>query len=636
MVCTSLQNKSLEQILSILSGDVVEMAEIRLDLCPLLSDADIDTLFSTSPVPLIATCRISDKLTASESEDKLARAIKAGANFADLEIEAPADMAERLAECCKMYGCRYIRSVHYFDGTPSADVLESITKQCYATGADVAKIVTYAHCSEDVERTEALYSKFTKGYISAFCMGAAGKQSRMDALKLGAPFTYASLNEAEATADGQWTAAEMNAVLYAEAKGWSGRDVVIPASKSMAQRAIIAASLASGTSVLSGYSPCGDSESALNFASAFGADVKKETTVEIKGGNTALDSEIFVGESGFLTRFTMPIIALLHDGESVIKGEKSLVGRPLKGAKEIMAAFGVVLESLNSEMADVSVPLRIKGKLTPACVTISGKGGSQLISGLMASLPLCDADSKITIVEPRSVPYLVMTIDVLKQFGISIDYEICSDKIELSIKGGQQYKPANIELEADWSGAAPMFIAGAIFSGVTLKHLQMDSTQADKLIIDILKLSGVRVLSEGSDMRVVKTPIHAFSADLNQAPDLFPVVSVLAAFCEGETKLDGVGRLDSKESDRAKAIIDMLTQMGVACSISGDTLIIQGHSISYRYANGVLPKGGEFTSSKDHRMVMALKIAECGSNGAIIIDNEECVSKSFPEFNRYF
>jgi len=598
------------------------MAEIRLDLCPALSDADITELFSTSAVTLLATCRISDKLDAAEAEHKLTLAIKAGAAFVDVEIEAPTDMAARVQAVAKENGCRFLRSVHFFDGTPSIDKLQQVTTECFDSGAEIAKIVTTAHKAEDVSRTMSLYNLHPDGSLIAFCMGEAGRESRFDALKKGAPFTYAALNEAEATAPGQWCAAEMVNALYGDAKRWNAQNIEIPASKSMAQRAIVADMLAGGGSKLNGYSPCEDSESALRV---------------VKTLREGIPSEIFVGESGFLTRFLIPIIAAKHSGETIIRGEKSLVGRPLKGAKEIMKAFGVELESLDNPSSEtISVPLKIKGRLQAERVTVSGSDGSQIISGLMAALPLLYTDSEIIVTEPKSVPYLKMTVDILQKYCVQIKYEEHPEKIILHINGNQHYKPAAIDIEADWSGAAPFIIAGAIFSRVTLEKLSENSVQADKLILQILKKAGVKPKISGSQISVLKTPTRAFSVDLNQAPDLFPVVSIFAAFSEGESTLKGMERLKGKESDRAKAIVQMLNQLGVECRQNGDTLYIHGHSLTYRFANNQLLKGGNFTSNADHRMVMALKIAELGADSPVKIDNESCVAKSFPDFCKYF
>ena len=159
------------------------------------------------------------------------------------------------------------------------------------------------------------------------------------------------------------------------------------------------------------------------------------------------------------------------------------------------------------------------------------------------------------------------------------------------------------------------------------------SLQADLTIIDILVEAGAVVsqLEEGT-VCVRKAPLEAFQQDLNNAPDLFPIVAVLAAFCAGESRIAGVGRLATKESNRAEAILQMLLQMGVEARVEGDELVVWGESLAARLLGGRLLKGGAYTSRHDHRMVMALKVASLGAESPIVIDDEACVGKSFPDF----
>ena len=446
----------------------------------------------------------------------------------------------------------------------------------------------------------------------------------------------------------------------------------MPSSKSFAQRAIIAAALAEGTTTLNGYSPCGDNESAISVARALGAEVtvglaykegkvvKDSSTLTIKGrGAAALEPEtINAGESGLLARLMIPLMAVLGDGNATVSGEGTLTRRPLKGARDIMGAFGVRLETISGTgqepSAEVHVPLTISGKLEGGKVTVSGSGGSQLISGLLMALPLLQEDTVIRLTEPKSIPYLFITMDVLKAFGVKIwcdmeggpefaesqDWNDCTE-IVLHIKGGQSYKATDMDIEGDWSSAANFLVAGAIFGKVNVSGLDTKSLQADLSIMDILMEAGASLSQMGDDdprgvIHVQKAPLNAFDVDANNCPDLFPIAAILAAFCQGTSKIAGVGRLANKESDRAQAILSMLVQLGVKARISGDKMIIEGHSLAQRCLTGHLLKGGNYTSSHDHRMVMALKVAELGADGPIVIDDIECVSKSFPTFMELF
>ena len=680
MICTSIQNKNLEEIFGILERGDIEMAEIRLDLCPALDDDDIQSLFSGTDIPLIATCRIEGSADMREAERRLKVAIVAGAKYVDLELEAPAPMGKRIRRAARECGTTLIRSFHDYNGTPDAEILAEMVTKCRIFGSDIIKVATMAASAGDVERVMALYGMtcpdgrvLEEGTLVAFCMGEAGRQSRIDCLRRGSPFTYAALDSTEATAPGQWTVAEMNEAVYSGAQGFYAEHLNMPSSKSFAQRAIIAAALAEGTSHLRGYSPCADSEAAIAVARALGAEVQEGEVLVIKGigpiDEPLTINSMHCGESGLLTRMMIPILAEAGPGSVLFTGEKTLVNRPLKGAADIMASFGVVLRNAARTSKEIYVPLHVDGRLMPGRADISGAGGSQIISGLLMALPMASGPSTVYVSEPKSIPYMFITLDVLQKFGIRIinemegdeeflqtqDWSLCTG-LTFKVRGGQAYKAADLSLEGDWSSAANFLVAGAIFGSASVEGLDTQSLQADLTIMDILVEAGASVSQLENDcvdevrdaataagvnphtgsVNAVKSPLNAFETDLNNAPDLFPITAVLAAFCPGESRIAGTGRLANKESDRARAISDMLTQMGVECRIEGDEMVVRGHSLASRLLNGNLLNGGEYTSNHDHRMVMALKVASLGASSPIVIDDEACVAKSFPDFLTLF
>lgn len=705
MICTTIQNRTLEEIIGLLEGSEprIQMAEIRLDRCP-LDIEEIESLFSSSDTPLVATCRVVDdgNGTWEEAEEKLTAAVEAGAAFLDLEIEAPKEVGKRLRRACTEYGTTMIRSSHFFAGTPSDDVLRNTVEKCRKFGGEIVKIAAMAKSGEDIARVLGLYSQEQttqrQAELIAFSMGETGRASRLECLRLGSPFTYAALNDNEAAAPGQWTYSEMIAAVYGERRPLHCDTALnMPASKSFAQRAIIAAALADGESRLEGYSPCGDNEAAIEVAKALGAEVRVETagvrsdlsdsstdtatgtTLTIKGAGSSVNmpDKLNVGESGLLTRLMIPIVAALGKGQPIeIDGIGTLPARPLKGASEIMAGFGTVLRPLNPA-PEVHVPLTVQGPLLSGKTSVSGKGGSQLISGLLMALPLLPGDSTLHIHDPKSIPYMFITADVLRRFGIRIgsemeggedfletqDWSLCTG-ITFKIKGGQKYSPAAFDIEGDWSAAANFLVAGALFGDVRLTGLDTTSLQADISIMDILMEAGASLSqiedepqdeesanvkdsndNEAADAQEAnapqghrglitaqKAPLRAFDTDLNNCPDLFPIVAILAAFCHGRSNIQGFKRLASKESDRGAAILNMLTQMGVEASAAGDILSITGESVESRLLNGHLLKGGEYTSSHDHRMAMALTVASWCADSPIQIDDTSCIAKSFPAF----
>ena len=672
MICTTIQNRTAEQIVEAL--EQCEMAEIRLDRCS-LSLREIEEVF-TSDVPLVATCRISEVMASEPSlqdpslseqsrevkamqlaEKRLVKAVEAGARYVDVEIEAPKHMSKRVRQAAHESGTVFIRSYHDFEGTDSVPALKALVEKCRYHGADVVKLVTTAKCAEDVERVMSLY-EWAHGEgieLIAFCMGEAGRQSRMDCLKMGSPYTYAALTADEAAAPGQWPAEQMRSALYGDFRFIESEALTMPVSKSFAQRAVIAAALADGVSVLKGYTSCGDNEAALQVARNLGAEVTVDgDVVTIKGISASMGcldmDELHVGESGLLTRMMIPLMSQLSGNPVKFTGEKTLLGRPLTGAKEIMDEFGAEISE------PVCVPLTVSGPLKAGRAEISGKHGSQLISGLLMALPFADRNSSLIVHEPKSIPYMFITLEVLKKFGIKVgndmlggrdflesdgDWSLCTEMV-FKVKGGQKYKAAEIDLEGDWSAAANFLAAGAIFGKVELQGLDTTSLQADLSIMDILMDAGASLSQLDGDkgnITVQRAPLKAVNADASNCPDLFPIIAVLAAFCQGTSRFAGVGRLANKESDRAKAITGMLGQMGVKSYIEGDEMVIEGHTLAQRLlgADGVgLLKGGNYTSHHDHRMVMALKVASLGADSPIVIDDEDCVAKSFPQFHKLF
>ena len=670
MICVTIQNRTLEEIFNLLenSDPTIQMAEIRLDRCP-LGQEDIEELFSSSDTPLVATCRVAGdgKGTWEEAESKLMTAIEAGAAFVDLEIEAPKEIGKRIRRACNEYGTTMIRSCHFFEGVPSEETLLQTSEKCRRFGGEITKVAAFAHNEEDVSRLMSLYSREPVERLVAFAMGEAGKDSRLECLRKGAPFTYAALSEEEAAAPGQWPYSQMSKTVYGSKSPLPGMNVLqMPSSKSFAQRAIIAAALADGTSCLGGYSPCGDNEAALDVARALGAEVTVEgSTVTITNRSLSLSKGrwfdkltnqegpvLHVGESGLLTRLMIPLLAALQHKEgfpSVIEitGEGTLPNRPLKGAAEIMAQFGTVLRPAGEQSGGLKVPLTVQGPLLPGKADISGKDGSQLISGLLMALPLLSEDTTIHVHDPKSIPYMFITVDVLKKFGIRIgsemegdeefmetqDWSLCTG-VTFKIKGGQKYSPASFDIEGDWSAAANFLVAGAVFGKIQLSGLDTSSLQADISMMDILMYAGASLsqMDETGIITAQRAPLKSFGTDLNNCPDLFPAVSVMAAFCNGESSILGFKRLSSKESDRGKAIVETLTKMGVETFVEGDCLSVIGHTLESRLLNGNLLKGGDYSSFHDHRMAMALTVASLGADGPVVIDDTACVAKSFPSF----
>ncbi|MEG1441921.1 MAG: 3-phosphoshikimate 1-carboxyvinyltransferase, partial [Oscillospiraceae bacterium] len=268
--------------------------------------------------------------------------------------------------------------------------------------------------------------------------------------------------------------------------------------------------------------------------------------------------------------------------------------------------------------------IRVKGHLKAGVYELPGDVSSQFVTGLMLALPLLEGNSKIVISSPlESKGYVDITIDVLKSFGISIKNKGYSEFI---IKGGQKYKPTDYKVEGDYSQAAFFLVAGALGCDIVCDNLRENSVQGDKKILDIIdKLGGkIRKLDDGGICAVRTDVMHGGVIDARDIPDLVPIIAVLCSFCRGESRIINAGRLRLKESDRLLAISTELKRLGVNIIEGSDSLKIVG---------GDLLVPNTVSAWNDHRIVMAIAIGACRTEGSIeIVGAEAAVQKSYPEF----
>ncbi len=387
-----------------------------------------------------------------------------------------------------------------------------------------------------------------------------------------------------------------------------------PASKSMMQRAIAAALLADGETVLHNPSFCDDSLSSLNVAACLGAKIKKEKdTVLIKGRLKPICSELNCGEAGLCIRMFSPIAAL-STKELILTGKGSLKSRPVSMIEKPLHDLGASCET-NSGL----IPVKVKGPLKGGKTTIDGSVSSQFLTGLLIALPCCNNDSELIVNNLNSKPYIDMTIETLEKFGITIknyNYK------RFLIKGCQKYKSCNFIVEGDWSGAAFLLVAAALCGEIEMNMINPDSRQADRKILDALKHAGAEVLISDKRVFVKKRELNAFEFDAAECPDLFPPLVALSSQCEGLTSIKGVERLRFKESDRAIALKKEFASIGIEINISGDIMLVKGGKI----------RGGCVYSHNDHRIAMAAATAGVAALNEVEIDGVECVAKSYPSF----
>ncbi|MGC1390388.1 MAG: 3-phosphoshikimate 1-carboxyvinyltransferase [Bacteroidales bacterium] len=390
--------------------------------------------------------------------------------------------------------------------------------------------------------------------------------------------------------------------------------VKAPASKSMTQRAIAAALLADGQSIIHNPSYCDDSLAAMSIAVGLGARVEPQVNeLKINGSAILKEPKLNCGESGLAIRMFSPVAAL-YPSEITMVGANSLKKRPMFMIEEALNQLGVKCKSSGGFL-----PLTIQGPLIGGKCEIDGSISSQLLTGLLMALPLAAKDSEIKVNNLKSRPYIDMTIQLLAAFGINVEN---SDYSLFHITGNQKYIPHSYTVEGDWSGGAFLLVAGAINGQLCVSGLRNDSMQSDMSIINALQKAGAHLTISEGQIEIVKSELKAFEYNATESPDLFPPLVALASYCHGTSVIKGVSRLIYKESDRAKALREEFGKLNVTIEISDDMM----------YVTGGKPQGSRVESHDDHRIAMALAVASLGASGKVSIRDSQCIAKSYPGF----
>ena len=415
--------------------------------------------------------------------------------------------------------------------------------------------------------------------------------------------------------------------LSIEAKPLAG-EVHIPPSKSLAHRAIIAAGLAQGQSQVRNVQLSDDIRATIEAMRSLGADITiteaddHRVNLEIRGGKPAeagASRVIDANESGSTLRFMIPI-ASLFPGRTQFIGRGKLGSRPLDPYEAIYRDQDLFYENLSESALD----LRVEGRLKPGSYQLAGNISSQFITGLLYTLPLLEGDSTLQITGPlESIGYIHLTLDILARYGIAIDYR--EDEQCFRIKGKQAYQAADYQVEGDYSQAAFFLCAGALGNEVTVTGLAQSSQQGDQEIIAFLEKLGAKLKLQEEGVQIQAQNLEGgCDLDGSQCPDVIPVLALTACLAKGETRIKNLARLRIKESDRLAASQEELSKLGAQIEILDDSLIIQGVD--------QLKGGCRVSSHKDHRMAMMLAIASTVCQEAIIIEDAESVSKSYPHF----
>ncbi|WP_036100390.1 3-phosphoshikimate 1-carboxyvinyltransferase [Leptotrichia sp. oral taxon 215] len=402
--------------------------------------------------------------------------------------------------------------------------------------------------------------------------------------------------------------------------------IEIPPSKSYSHRAVIAAALAENgkKSKIDNLKFSVDITTTTDIMENWGAEIERfESALEIIGNGGKVvprDKYVQCNESGSTIRFLIPV-GITSKNELVFDGKGKLVDRPLDSYYRIFDKQGLKYETTGGKL-----PLTVNGKLKPGNYEIDGNISSQFITGLLYALPLLEGDSKLIINKNlESKGYVDLTLEILKLAGIEI---VNNDYKSFDIRGNQTYKPFDYTVEGDYSQVAFWIVAGIISANrdneVKCLHVNKNSLQGDREIIEIVTRMGAK-LEIFDDYVIVKpSKTKGTIIDISQCPDIGPVLTVLAALSEGETRIINGERLRIKESDRITSIKTELNKLGGNVSEEGDSLIIQG-------VEGF--RGGVTVNAwNDHRIAMSLAVASTRCEKEIILEEAESVRKSYPHF----
>lgn len=401
--------------------------------------------------------------------------------------------------------------------------------------------------------------------------------------------------------------------------------VTVPGSKSLTQRALIAASLAQGTSRLVGPLASEDTEYSSKALAQMGMRIAKDVdvwTVEGKGGVVSPSREaIFLGNNGTATRF-LTSVAALGNSPYVIDGDERMHERPIGPLMQALQGWGVDICSVKGTGCP---PLAINSQGLRGGETVLPEGkSSQYLSSLLLVAPYAAQPATLKVEgEVLSKPYVAMTLSVMANFGIFV--ECARDYSSFSIPQGC-YTAREYAIEGDASNASYFWAAAAVTGGrVEVSNVPVPSLQGDAMLVPLLGRMGCEVAKEGNGIAVTASrPLEGITVDMGDMPDVVPTLAVVAAFAEGQTKITNIAHLRIKECDRLSAVVTELTRMGAHVEEFPDAMIIHGDG-------GRQLHGADIETYKDHRMAMCFAVAGLKVPG-VRITGEGCVAKSFPDF----
>ena len=402
-------------------------------------------------------------------------------------------------------------------------------------------------------------------------------------------------------------------------------DIIVPGSKSYTHRILIAAALSDGVCTIKNALKSEDTHLTQSALNNMGIVTKeKEDRLVVYGAKGLLKEcteSVNLENSGTSMRLLMSVAAL-GKGSYKLTGSKRMGERPVGDLLDSLNQLGVDARSIKNNGCP---PVEIRGqKIKGGSVSINCRISSQFLSSLLLIAPYTEEGLDISVTTgPVSKPYVDMTVDIMRQFGISLEREGYNRFI---IKGGQIYRSGIYSVEPDCSQAGYFWAAAAISGAkVKVKGVSKDSRQGDIRFTEVLQEMGCSVFYEEDGIAVSGGDLSGVEIDMSDMPDIVPTLAVVAGFARGVTIIKNVAHLKEKESDRLGSVANELVKIGIKAKATGDGLIIEGGH----------PTGAVIDTYNDHRIAMSFALAGIKVPG-IFIRNERCVEKSFPGFWNVF
>lgn len=403
--------------------------------------------------------------------------------------------------------------------------------------------------------------------------------------------------------------------------------ITVPGSKSLTQRALIAAALAEGTSRLIGPLASEDTRFTMDALRAMGVICNDDDPdcwqVHGTGGVIREPAcDIFLGNNGTATRF-LTSVAALGQGRFHITGNERMAQRPILPLIEALRGWGVAIDS-DAHNGCPPLTLAAQGLRGGRTVLPEGKS-SQYLSSLLLVAPYAKTLAELEVRgEILSRPYVEMTLAVMADFGIRV--EAAPSLNAFRIPQGQ-YQGRTYAIEGDASGASYFWAAAAVTGGrVTVANVPIPSLQGDANLLPYLARMGCRIDQTDAGITVTGTDqLEGIEVDMGDMPDVAPTLAVVAAFAEGTTVINNIAHLRIKECDRLSAVVNELRKLGAEVEEEEARMIIHGKN------GGSNLHGATIATYDDHRMAMAFAVAGLRIPG-VQITGENCVVKSFPDF----